>query len=187
MSVYGQTKGTKLEKQVAALATGEAMGGMMYYAMARIAQDYGLPEVAKEFIGLGNQEVNHAGFYATLNGKYPKDEKAFWALVKGLSKVEFKGEESINALAAALRAEGLGEAADSVEYFALQERHHGVKTRDIYEKYAPASVRETKSDAPKKTYVCPICGYEHEGEISEEPGDYVCPICGCKKSAFKEI
>ncbi len=37
MSIYGQTKGTELEKQIAQLATGEAMGGMMYYAMARFA------------------------------------------------------------------------------------------------------------------------------------------------------
>ena len=96
MSIYGQTKGTEFERQIAQLATGEAMGGMMYYAMARIAQDFGLEEVAKEFIGLGNQEVNHAGFYATLNGKYPNNEKDFWKLVKGLSKAEYKGEGNIN-------------------------------------------------------------------------------------------
>ena len=74
MSIYGQTKGTEFEKQIAQLATGEAMGGMMYYALARIAQDFGLEEVAKEFIELGNQETNHGAFYAMLNGRYPYDE-----------------------------------------------------------------------------------------------------------------
>ena len=181
MSIYGQTKGTEFEKQIAQLATGEAMGGMMYYAMARIAQDFGLEEVAKEFIGLGNQEVNHAGFYATLNGKYPNNEKDFWKLVKGLSKAEYKGEGNINKLAVALRTKGLSEAADSVEYFALQEKHHGIKTEDIYNKYAP------KEDVtkPGKVYVCSVCGFEYEGELDNEPNDYKCPICGCAKGVFK--
>ena len=181
MSIYGQTKGTEFEKQIAQLATGEAMGGMMYYAMARIAQDFGLEEVAKEFIGLGNQEVNHAGFYATLNGKYPSNEKDFWKLVKGLSKAEYKGEGNINKLADALRTKGLSEAADSIEYFALQEKHHGIKTDDIYNKYAP----KEEVAKPEKVYVCSVCGFEYEGELDNEPDDYKCPICGCAKGVFK--
>ncbi len=182
MSIYGQTKGTELEKQIAQLATGEAMGGMMYYSMARIAQDFGLEEVAKEFIGLGNQEVNHAGFYATLNGKYPKNEKEFWQLVKGLSKAEYKGETNINKLAEALRNKGLSEAADSVEYFALQEKHHGIKTEDIYNKYAP----KTDDNPNRPIYTCSVCGFEYEGELDSEPDDYKCPICGCGKGVFKK-
>ncbi len=182
MSVYGKTKGTELEKQIAQLATGEAMGGMMYYAMARIAQSFGLEEVAKEFIGLGNQEVNHAGFYATLNGKYPNNEKEFWKLVKGLSKAEYKGEANINKLANALREKGLSDAADSVEYFALQEKHHGIKTEDIYNKYAP----KENTNIPEKVYVCSVCGFEYEGDLDAEPEDYKCPICGCAKGVFKK-
>ncbi len=183
MGIYGQTKGTEFEKQIAQLASGEAMGGMMYYAMARIAQDFGLEEVAKEFIGLGNQELNHAGFYATLNGKYPKNEKEFWQLVKGLSKAEYKGEGNINKLADALRAKGLSEAANSVEYFALQEKHHGIKTEDIYNKYAP---KEETSTGQQNVYVCSVCGFEYEGELDSEPTDYKCPICGCAKGVFKK-
>jgi len=182
MSIYGQTKGTEFEKQIAQLATGEAMGGMMYYAMARIAQDFGLEEVAKEFIGLGNQEVNHAGFYAILNGKYPNNERDFWKLVKGLSKAEYKGEANINKLADSLRVKGLSEAADSIEYFALQEKHHGIKTEDIYNKYAP---KEETTEA-KTVYACSVCGFEYEGELDNEPDEYKCPICGCAKGVFKK-
>ena len=187
MSIYGQTKGTEFEKQIAQLATGEAMGGMMYYAMARIAQDFGLEEVAKEFIGIGNQEVNHAGFYATLNGKYPSNEKDFWKLVKGLPKAEYKGESSLKKLADALRVKGLSEAADSVEYFALQEKHHGIKTEDIYNKYAGVNAGVNNGvNGSEKVYVCPVCGFEYEGEIDNEPDDYRCPICGCAKGVFKQ-
>lgn len=39
MDIYGQTKGTELEKQIAQLATGEAIGGAMYYALAKVAKE----------------------------------------------------------------------------------------------------------------------------------------------------
>lgn len=38
MSIFGQTKGTELEKQIAQLAAGEAVGGAMYYALAKVAK-----------------------------------------------------------------------------------------------------------------------------------------------------
>lgn len=111
MDFHGKTKGTALEKTIAQLASGEAMGGAMYYALARTAEHLGYGDVAKEFIELGNQETNHAGFYATLNGKYPIDRDAFWKLVKGLSKAESKGEASFAKLAGRLEDMGLHEAA----------------------------------------------------------------------------
>ncbi len=72
MSIFGQTKGTEIEKQIAQLSSGEATGEAMYYALAYIAKEkFGLDDVAKEFIDLGNQETNHGAFYALLNGRYP--------------------------------------------------------------------------------------------------------------------
>ena len=55
--------------------------------------------------------------------------------------------------------------------------------REILDKY-PQFAEPAKA---KKAYICPVCGYEHEGDINEEPDDYVCPICGQPKSVFKEI
>ena len=183
MDIYGKTKGTALEKTIAQLASGEAMGGGMYYALARIAEHHGYTDVAKEFIELGNQETNHAGFYATLNGKYPIDKDAFWKLVKGLSKAESKGETNIGALAQKLSDMGIPKAAKAVNEFAEQEKHHGEVTKAILEKYAPEFL-EQKLDVKK--FVCPLCGYEYEGDIGSEPDDYKCPICGMPKSTFKE-
>ena len=37
----------------------------------------------------------------------------------------------------------------------------------------------------KKIYVCPVCGYEYEGDINSEPDDWTCPLCGQPKSVFK--
>ena len=96
-------KGTDLQPAMAAIAQAEANGVMMYYALARLAKEQGLNDVAQTFIELANQEAVHAGFYAVLNGKVQKD---FWQFVAGVAKAEYKGEESVKALADKVRAAG---------------------------------------------------------------------------------
>jgi len=183
MSIFGKTKGTEIEKQVAQLAQGEAIGGAMYYALAYIAKEkFGLDDVAKEFIELGNQETNHGAFYAMLNGRYPNDEKAFWQMIRGLSKAESKGESNINALADKLAEVGIDkEAVEQVRILAAQEKHHGEVTKTVIEKYAPKEETENKP-----VYVCKVCGFEYVGNLDSEPSDYKCPLCGCAKGVFEK-
>ncbi len=173
-SLHGLTKGTELEPIIAALAQGEANGTMMYYTLARLAKEQGLDDAAKVFIESANQEAVHAGFYATLNGRCPKD---FWAFVAGVAKAEYKGEASIKALADKVRAAGFDKAADEMEIFAKQEGHHGVVIDELLKKYAP----KTSNATAQKTFVCSLCGYEHVGDAPPEN----CPVCGQPKSAFK--
>ena len=42
MNYFGKTKGTDIEKQIAQLSAGEATGGAMYYALAKIAKEKGV-------------------------------------------------------------------------------------------------------------------------------------------------
>lgn len=183
MNIFGQTKGTELEKQIAQLATGEAMGGAMYYALAKVAKEkFGLDDVANVFVELGNQETNHGAFYALLNGRYPNDEKTFWQMVRGLSKAEYKGEGNVNALADKLSELGVDKTAvEQVREFALQEKHHGEATKAIIEKYAP---KEDLTGKPK--YICKVCGFEYIGDLENESADYKCPICAMPKTAFEK-
>ena len=117
-SLHGLTKGTALEPTINAVAAAEANGVMMYYALARLAREQGLNDAAAIFIDSANQEAVHAGFYATLNGKYPKD---FWTFVAGIGKAETAGEATVHALAEQVRAAGMTAAADEMEIFAKQE------------------------------------------------------------------
>ena len=185
MSIFGQTKGTEIEKQIAQLSSGEATGEAMYYALAYIAKEkFGLDDVAKEFIDLGNQETNHGAFYALLNGRYPNNEKEFWQMVRGLSKAEFKGEGNVNKLADKLASLGIDkDAVAQVREFAQQEKHHGEVTKAIIDKYAP---KEDGENTNKPVYVCSVCGFEYTGDLDKEPDDYKCPICGCAKGVFKK-
>lgn len=178
MSLHGQTKGTQFEKITEMMALGEATGTMMYYTLARLAKEQGLDDAAADFIEAANQEAVHAGFYATLNGKYPKD---FWEMVRGLMAAETNGETSVKGMADKFRAAGLTEAADEMEIFAKQEGHHGVVLKKILEKYQP----ELLQDSGKKVYVCGCCGYEYVGDLDSEPEDYVCPLCGQPKKVFR--
>ena len=156
----------------------------MYYALAYIAKEkFSLDDVAKEFIELGNQETNHGAFYALLNGRYSNDEKAFWQMVRGLSKAEYKGEGNINALADKLSELGVDKkAVEQVREFALQEKHHGEATKAIIEKYA----LKEENNENEPVYVCKVCGFEYVGDLGSEPADYKCPICGMPKTVFEK-
>lgn len=178
-SLHGLTKGTELESAIKAVAAAEANGVMMYYALARLAKEQGLDDAAATFIEAANQEAVHAGFYATLNGRYPKD---FWGLVATVQKAEIAGEAQVRALADKVRAAGFTAAADEMEIFAKQEGHHGVILDEILKKY---SAQKTITTTAQEVYVCPVCGYEYVGDISKEPDDWTCPLCGQPKSAFK--
>lgn len=158
----------------------------MYYALAKVAKEhFHLDDVAKEFIELGNQETNHGAFYASLNGRYPYDEKTFWQMVRGLSKAEYKGERNINLLADKLEKLGVDkEAVEQVREFALQEKHHGKVTEDIINKYAPKEDGQNSQDKP--IFVCKVCGFEYVGDINNESADYKCPICGMPKTVFEK-
>ena len=173
-SVYNLSRGTDLETAIATLAQGEANGVMMYYALARLANEQGLPEVAKTFVESANQEAVHAGFYATMSGKFPQD---FWQFVAGVAKAEYSGKSKIKNIADAVRAKGFNSAADEIEVFAEQEWHHGVVIDELIAKYKP-DVAKTEG----KRWICSVCGYEHVGDNPPEK----CPVCGQPASVFKE-
>ena len=174
-SLYALTKNTPLGKMTEMLALAEARGTMMYYALARLAREQGMADIADKFIEAANQEANHAGFYAVLNGMYPQD---FWGLVRGLQKAETSAKKTLLNLAEKFRAAGLDDAVAELEVFADQEEHHGVLMQEILEQYGQTKAPEGK------TYVCAVCGYEYVGDLDAEGDDYVCPICGQPKKVF---
>lgn len=112
-----------------------------------------------------------------LSGKYPTD---FWDLIRAVQKAEENGEAQVKAMADKVRAAGFDEAADQMEIFARQEGGHGVRLQAMLDKYQP----KAPDTAGQKVYVCPVCGYEHVGDINDEDDSYVCPLCGQPKSAF---
>ena len=153
---------------------------MRYYLLARLAQEQGLDEeISKTLIELANQEIFHASFYATVNGKFPKD---FWTSVESIMHAEYEAKVNVKNMSDKVRAAGFKEIADQMDIFAKQENHHGEVLEELIKKFKPKDI----VTAPQKVFVCPLCGYEHIGDLNEEPDDWTCPLCGQPKSAFKE-
>ncbi len=131
--LYGLTKGTELEKMITAAANAEANGTKQYYALARMAREQNLPEEVSDTLEkLADQESNHAGFYAMLNGTYQED---IYAIMERSAKGEYAAEKALKPLADALRQMGSEEAAEQVEEFIRQEVHHGVVLEELVRKY----------------------------------------------------
>lgn len=56
---------------------------------------------------------------------------------------------------------------------------------DVVKGKAPKNAPTYQAPEEKKnTWVCSICGYIYEGDLTQEPDSWVCPICGMPKSAF---
>ncbi len=179
--MYAEVKGSPMEERIKGQSTAELTGAGMYFALARAAREHGMTEVAERFTELAEEHAAQASFYAYLVGRYPFEEEEFWKFVKGLSKAEVCGDVLINEFAGQIEAAGFADAAKTVKTFAAQHGHHSEVTREMFEKYAPASV---KAD-PEKSYVCGICGFVYEGELENEPEDFTCPLCGMPKNVFK--
>ena len=131
--VMGVTKGTPLEKQMGTIADAEVRGTKQYYALARAAREQGLPEeIAVKLEEMADQESNHAGFYALLNAETPLD---VFAAMRKAAKPEYNAGIVLQPVADKLRAMGAEQAAQTVETFIAQERHHGEMLDELLRKY----------------------------------------------------
>ena len=55
-------------------------------------------------------------------------------------------------------------------------------------KNAPSYIAPEKTEkqaAEAQRWVCDVCGYVYEGDLTKEPDSYVCPLCGVDKSHFQ--
>ena len=132
-SIYGLTKGTGLEKLIEAAAMGKAMGVMNHYSLALMAEERGLPkELAERLRELANQESVHAGYYATLNAKYPSD---VFQMMENMQKGELGAGKFLQPLADKLRELGRDDVAEQIEEYIRQEVHHGEVLGELLAKY----------------------------------------------------
>ncbi|MBZ9625387.1 rubrerythrin [Clostridium sp. FP2] len=132
MSIFGVTKGTEFEEEIDKLWKGEGQGAAMYSALACLAKERGLEEVAESLLKVAADEARHAGLYAILNGH--ANEEIFDVLRK-MAPLESGGVEKLQQFAGRIRDIGLEEAAKQIESAALDEGRHGEILRDLVEKF----------------------------------------------------
>ena len=49
---------------------------------------------------------------------------------------------------------------------------------------APEKEEKENRQASAGRWVCDVCGYVYEGDLTQEPDDYICPLCGVDKTHF---
>lgn len=132
MSLIGLTKGTDLEQKIDEMWKAEAIGAATYQALAIVAKEKGLSELAEELKKLSADEARHGGLYAALNGHTNENLKE---ALSAMSNGEISAGEKIKELSKVVSGLGLEEAAKAIEAAGEDECRHGRVLKELVEKY----------------------------------------------------
>ena len=159
-----------LEDLMAAFA-GESQANRKYLAYAKKADQEGLPQVAKLFRAAAEAETIHAHAHLrnakkigttaenlqdALAGETYEFTKMYPEMIKD---VEAEGEKAI--------AQYMGFVNE------VEEVHANLYKKAIAD---PAGLPAVDS------YICPVCGYTHEGPMTE-----ACPVCKAPAKGFYKV
>ena len=165
---------TKSEENLKAAFAGESQANRKYIAFAKKADKEGFPQVARIFRAAAAAETVHAhnhlrefggikstkeNIRAAIDGEHHEFTKMYPEFLKDAKKEGNKGAE---------RTFNLANEVEKV--------HHKLYTRAL------EAVESGKDLEKQDVYICPVCGYTHEGEPPEK-----CPVCGAVKKVFQEI
>lgn len=167
---------------------GESMAHVRYLIWGDIAKDEGFPNISRLFQAIAYAEWAHAdNHFKVLGGEKAQDFTVTAGGVFGCTKTvtnlqgaidgelhEVKQMYPVYLETARFQKE---KSAEKAFHFALEaEKIHAKMFQD-----AQGAAKQGKDMELGNVYVCPVCGYTHEG--SEAPD--VCPVCGAKKEMFK--
>jgi rubrerythrin len=163
---------SKTEEHLKEAFAGESQANRKYLAFAKKADEEGLPRIAKLFRAAAHAETIHA-----------------------MSHLKAMG--GINSTADNLRAAVEGETYEYTtmypEFIADAEKEEIKKTMNYFkwasevEKvhaglYQKALDNIEKGEVEMDYFVCPFCGYTHEGPLTGK-----CPVCGTPGEKFEKV
>ncbi len=165
---------TKSEDNLKAAFAGESQANRKYLAFSEKADKEGFPQVAKLFRAAAAAETVHAHNHLRVLGEIKSTAENLKAAVGG-EHYEFTTmyPEFINDA----EAEGNKDALRTFNFANEVEKIH----HKLYEKALDA-VNGGKDLPGTDIFICPVCGYTHEGEPPEK-----CPVCGAAGKVFKKV
>ena len=161
---------SKVMEDLAAAFAGESQANRKYLAFSEQAEKEGFPGVAKMFKAIASAETLHAiSHFKTMGGVGTTAENLKGALEGETHEFTVMYPEFLKDA----EAEGNAKAKMSFHHANEAEKAHGA----LYKK----TLEELDSLKGKDTdwYVCPVCGYVHEGSAPD-----VCPICKVPGAKF---
>jgi rubrerythrin len=165
---------SKTEEGLKTAFAGESQANRKYLAFSEKAEKDGFPQVAKLFRAAAAAETIHAHNHLRVLGGINSTVDNIKGAIEG-ENYEFTN--MYPEFLEAAKNEGNKEAERTFHYANEVEKVH----HKLYEAALDA-VKNGKDLEKNDLYICPVCGYTHEGK----PPD-ICPVCGAAKKVFKKI
>jgi len=159
------------EKNLHDAFSGESQAHMKYLIFAQKAEDEGRPNVARLFRAIAFAEQVHAtGHFKTL-GEVGETADNLQAAINGEN---FEVEEMYPAYDAVAKLQEEKGAIRAIHFAYEAEKIHSAM-------YAQArqAVKEGQDVQMGEIFICPVCGYTHEGAPPDN-----CPVCSVPKAKF---
>ena len=164
---------TKTIDDLKAAFAGESQANRKYTAFAKKADDEGYPQIAKLFRAAAAAEAIHAfNHLKAMDGLLSTSENLRAAIAGENYEVTSMYPEFVQDA----EAEGNKRALRTFRWALEVEKVH----EDLYRK-ALANL-EAGKEASFDYYICPFCGYTHEGPLEGN-----CPVCGAPGEKFERI
>lgn len=165
---------TKTEEGLKAAFAGESQANRKYLAFAEKADKEGFPQVAKVFRAAAAAETVHAHNHLRVLGGIKSTKENVQAAIEG---EHYEFTKMYPEFLEDAKSEGNKDAERTFNYANEVEKVH----HKLY-KAALEAVESGKDLEKKDIYICPVCGYTHEGDPPDK-----CPVCGAVKKVFKKI
>ncbi len=165
---------SKTEENLKAAFAGESQANRKYLAFAKKADKEGFPQIAKVFRAAAAAETVHAHNHFRVLGGIKSTKENVQAAIEG-EHYEFSK----------MYPEFLKDAKNEANKDAERTFDYANEVEKVHHKLYTAAFEavENGNDLDKNDlFICPVCGYTHEGNLPEK-----CPVCGAVKKVFKEI
>ena len=165
---------SKTEEGLKEAFAGESQANRKYLAFALKADQEGFPQIAKTFRAAAAAETVHAHNHLRVLGGIKSTKENIQAAVEG---EHYEFTKMYPEFLEAAKNEGNKDAERTFNYANEVEKVH-------HKLYSAAleAVENGKDLEKKDVYICPVCGYTHEGDPPDN-----CPVCGAAKKVFKQI
>ncbi len=165
---------SKTEEGLKEAFAGESQANRKYLAFAEKADKDGFPQIAKIFRAAAAAETVHAHNHLRVLGGIKSTKENIQAAVQG---EHYEFTKMYPEFLEAAKNEGNKDAERTFHYANEVEKVH----HELYHA-ALEAIKNGKDLEKNDVYICPVCGYTHEGEPPNK-----CPVCGAVKKVFKKI
>ena len=163
---------SKTTDNLQAAFAGESQAGRKYTAFAKKAEDEGYPQIAKLFRAAAMAESVHAINHFKAFGGVSSTSDNLKAAIAGEN---YEVTTMYPPMIADAEAEGDKKGLTSFKWAYEVEKVHEALYRYALEHMDP--------NAPvPEYYVCPFCGYTHEGKFEGK-----CPVCNTPAEKFVKV